>query len=415
MQPMAKLEPLPVWLTDIYVADLIAINPWTLRCRYTPEALDLAPTGSPLLSCSLPLGTGRLDASVFCNGLLPEGRHREAMASLAHVASMDTYHLLARFGRDVAGALVIGDRGEKGKGSVEPYTAETLEAEIAELPTRPLGLHDDSELSVAGIQNKLLLVRLEDGTWGRPVHGEPSTHILKLDDSRHPGLVDAEASCLRIAGAIGLTTIDPELVTISDQRCLIVERFDRLTVDGVVERIHQEDICQALARDPEVARGRGKYERHGGPSLIEVAELLETWGDDPLAELRQLLRVTTFNMAIGNADAHGKNLALLHPDYRSVTLAPLYDTIPTVLWPKLRATNAMTIGAKGKIDMIKVKDLVVEARRWRLPDDQAEQVVVETLDQIRVAVSEVDILPEVRRLVVERIDQITDRSTSASA
>src|SRR5581483_9097662 len=189
----------------------------------------------------------------------------------------DTYHLLARFGRDVAGALVIGDPPKR-RGHVEPYTPETLEAEVAELPGRPLGLHDDSELSVAGIQNKLLLVRLENGGWGRPVHGHPSTHILKLDDARHPGLVDAEASCLRIARAIGLTTIDPELVTIGEQRCLIVERFDRVTVDGSVARIHQEDVCQALARDPEAARGRGKYERFGGPSLVEVAGLLESWG-----------------------------------------------------------------------------------------------------------------------------------------
>jgi serine/threonine-protein kinase HipA len=272
---MVRLEPLPVSLNGIHVADLLAKNTWTLRCRYTSEALDMAPTGAPLLSCSLPLGTSRLDASVFCNGLLPEGRHREAMAALARVASMDTYHLLARFGRDVAGALVIGEPLEKSQGSVEPYTAETLAAEIAELPDRPLGLHDDSELSVAGIQNKLLLVRLEDGTWGRPVHGHPSTHILKLDDARHPGLVDAEASCLRIAHAIGLTTIDPELVTIGGQRCIIVKRFDRATVDGVVKRIHQEDVCQALARDPDAARGRGKYEKYGGPSLMEVAELLE--------------------------------------------------------------------------------------------------------------------------------------------
>ncbi|HUJ67739.1 MAG TPA: HipA domain-containing protein [Acidimicrobiales bacterium] len=412
---MAKLEPLPVWLNDVHVADLIAANPWTLRCRYTREALDLAPTGAPLLSCSLPLGTGRLDATVFCNGLLPEGQHREAMASLARVASMDTYHLLARFGRDVAGALVIGNAPEQGLGWIEPYTAATLAAEIAELPQRPLGLHDDSELSVAGIQSKLLLVRLENGAWGRPVHGQPSTHILKLDDPRHPGLVDAEASCLRIAHAIGLTTIDPQLDTIGDQRCLIVERFDRVTLDGIVKRIHQEDVCQALARDPEAARGRGKYQKHGGPSLSEIADLLETWGDEPLTELYQLLRVATFNVAIGNADAHGKNLALLHPDYRTVTLAPLYDTIPTVLWPKLRPTAAMTIGAKEKINTIKMKDLLVEARRWRLPDDQAEQVVAETLDQIRAVVPEIDVLPEIRELVVERIDQITETSASASS
>lgn len=407
---MARLEPLPVWMDGIHVADLLASNAWTLRCRYTADAFDLAPVGAPLLSCSLPLGTGRLDATVFCNGLLPEGQHREAMAALARVASMDTYHLLARFGRDVAGALVIGDPPDAGRGSVEPYSPETFAAEIAELPDHPLGLHDDSELSVAGIQDKLLLVKLEDGTWGRPVHGAPSTHILKLDDPRHPGLLDAEASCLRIARTIGLTTIDPELVTIGDQRCLIVERFDRVRANGIVRRVHQEDICQALARDPDAARGRGKYERHGGPSLADVADLLETWGGDPLAELRQLLRITTFNVAIGNADAHGKNLAVLHPDYRSVTLAPLYDTIPTVLWPKLRTTTAMTIGAKDKINTIKVKDLLAESRRWRMPGDQADAVVTETLDRIGDAVTRTDVLAHVRSLVLERLDRITDRS-----
>lgn len=411
---MAKLEPLPVILNDVHVADLVATNTWTLRCQYTHEALDLAPTGAPLLSCSLPLGTRRLDASVFCNGLLPEGRHREAMASLARVASMDTYHLLARFGRDVAGALVIGAPYENPHGSVEPYTPDTLAAEIAELPNRPLGLHDDSELSLAGIQNKLLLVELEDGTWGRPLHGQPSTHILKLDDPAHPGLVDAEASCLRIAQAIGLTTIDPEVVTIDDHRCIIIKRFDRVIVDGVVKRIHQEDVCQALARDPEAAHGRGKYERYGGPSLMEVANLLETWGGDPLGELRKLLRVTTFNAAIGNADAHGKNLAILHPDYRSTTLAPLYDTIPTALWPKLRTTAAMMIGAKEKIDTVNVKDLLAEALRWRLPADQAEQVIAETLGAIRAATPEVDVLPEVRRLVLGRIERMTNTTARSS-
>ena len=67
----------------------------------------------------------------------------------------------------------------------------------------------------------------------------------------------------------------------------------------------------------------------------------------------------------------------------------------------------MTIGAKDKIDAIKVKDLLVEAKRWRLPDDQAERVVAETLEQIRAVASEIDVLPEVRRLVFERVDQIT--------
>lgn len=148
---MAKADPLPVWLDGIHIADLTASRPWDIRCRYTAAALDLAPSGAPLMSCSLPLGTRRLDASVFCSGLLPEGQHRLAMAALAGVTSHDTYGLLRRFGRDVAGALVIGNPDEHREGSVEPYSVAGLDEEVAELPERPLGLHDDSELSIAGI------------------------------------------------------------------------------------------------------------------------------------------------------------------------------------------------------------------------------------------------------------------------
>jgi serine/threonine protein kinase HipA of HipAB toxin-antitoxin module len=44
-----------------------------------------------------------------------------------------------------------------------------------------------------------------------------------------------------------------------------------------------------------------------------------------------LLRRTTFNMAVGNADAHAKNFSVLHePGVPAVSLAPLYDVLSTV-------------------------------------------------------------------------------------
>lgn len=98
------------------------------------------------------------------------------------------------------------------------------------LEDRPLAIYDDSELSLAGLQHKLLLVATEDG-WGRPVGGRPSTHILKLEDRRYPGMVTLEAACLRLARAIDLTTVDVSVERFSELDCLIVSRFDR-AVDG---------------------------------------------------------------------------------------------------------------------------------------------------------------------------------------
>ena len=104
---MAKRDPLGVWFEGTLVAELQPRRPWDLRCAYSPEALARWPGQIPLLSCSLPLQPRLADASVFASGLLPEGQHRLALAAELKVAAHDTHALLSRFGRDVAGALVI--------------------------------------------------------------------------------------------------------------------------------------------------------------------------------------------------------------------------------------------------------------------------------------------------------------------
>lgn len=401
---MAKREPLGVWLHGVRVADLTSSRPGEVVSRYTEPALDLWPNNIPLLSCSLPLTTGRSDASAFFSGLLPEGRHRQAMASEANVPAYDTFGLLERFGRDVAGALVIGrDDADERPGGVEPYTAESLAVEVGELHERPLGLHDDSELSIAGIQDKLLLVDLGKGRWGRPVHGRPSTHILKVEDRRFVGMAEAEAACLQLARAVELTTVDASVARIADLPCLIVSRFDRaIGAKGVVSRIHQEDACQALRRDPEAARGRGKYEAAGGPSLREIAAVLDRFAVDGEEQLLRLAAVTTFNVLIGNADAHGKNIGLLHPTAETVELAPLYDTVPTALWPKLRRDGAMTVGGRVRLASVTPKDIVSEAQAWRLSPSAAMERLVTTAEQMLAVVENENVHEPVRDLVRER-------------
>ncbi|HEX5983259.1 MAG TPA: HipA N-terminal domain-containing protein, partial [Solirubrobacterales bacterium] len=220
---------LGVWLDGLRVARLERAGDG-IRCRYTEEGLALGPLNSPLLSCSLPLDPRPLDALPFCAGLLPEGQALQTLAEQAGLPAGDAFGLLARYGRDVAGALVIvpGDEEpDPGQFGAEPYDAETLAGAVADLDDFPLGAHDDSELSLAGIQDKLLLVRLADGSWGRPTGGRPSTHILKRDDLRFPGLIEAEAHCLILARAAGLTATDVELTELASHPCLIVSRYDR--------------------------------------------------------------------------------------------------------------------------------------------------------------------------------------------
>lgn len=422
---MARVRELHVWLHGAHVATLRSPGIGKVRLQYTPAALDRYALGIPLLSCSLPLRTGPQDARPFAGGLLPEGQHRQAMAGLAGVTVDDILGLLVRFGRDVAGAVVITKPGEtdvregSGAATVEPYGPGALEQAVSELGDHPLGLFDDSELSLPGLQDKMLLVRLADGRWGRPVHGWPSTHILKLDDRLRPGLVRAEHTCLRLARLAGLPAAASELVKVAELECLIVERFDRrASTSGSAApaglapsvRVHQEDGCQATGVDMDRDRGRAKYEQYGGPRLRSIAALLDAWGG--IDQVWALLDQVLLTVVIGNADAHAKNIGLLHLHPGTITLAPAYDTVPTVLWPKLDTRAALSIGGCVDLPSVGRTDLLAEARAWGLNRQDADGRIDDALRRLAEAAASaeiVDLEPRVSAAVIARTQSLLAR------
>jgi serine/threonine-protein kinase HipA len=408
-----RVRELRVWLRGTLLGTLRAPRIGRVTCEYTDDAIDRYGSVGLLLSCSLPIRTGKRDAWPFVTGLLPEGHHRQAMATLAGVPTTDLLGMLDRFGRDVAGAVIVSadDPAEHlaRDARAVPYTDTELESALSELGEHPLGLFDDSELSVAGIQDKMLLVRLDDGRWARPTHGYPSTHILKLDDRIHAGLVRAEHACLRLARAAGLDAAKSQLLAFGSAECIVVERFDRKRGDNKQpERIHQEDACQAVGVDPESAGRRGKYEAHGGPAFHQIANLLMKWSPEPKTELRRLLDRLVFTLAIGDADAHGKNVALLHPEPGVLRLAPLYDTVPTMVWPRLRTDAAMSVGGATRLPSIGVDDAVREATRWGLGESAARLHVRGVLDRMRQALADgpVDVDTPALESIAERLRRL---------
>jgi serine/threonine-protein kinase HipA len=413
---VARRSPLQVWLYGAAVAELTNPGPGRITCQYRPEALQRWPLNTALLSCSLPLSRRpNRGAGAYFRGMLPEGAALQAMASEAKVASFDTFGLLARFGRDVAGAAIVAASDEEPRsGHVVEYTAQTLAEEVANLENRPLALYDDSELSLPGLQNKMLLVRTADG-WARPAGGFPSTHILKAEDRRLPGMAKLEAGALALAREVGLTSVEASTETFDGIACVIVSRFDRVPEQSAnpppdaptrSRRLHQEDVCQALGVDPELARGKGKYEASGRPSFADVAGLLDRFADDPAEQLNRLLAVATFTVAIGNADAHGKNLSLLHTTPGVVELAPLYDTVPTVLWPTLRDEAAMRVNGRPRLATVTLDDLVTEARSWNLGATIARRAVTETAERLSAAAHEMTLPVPLADLVAGRCKEI---------
>ena len=378
-----------MWFDGDIVATLSDRSEAGVTGTYTEPVLDTYRQNTVLLSCSLPVREGPFDSTAFFDGVLPEGQYRLDLAERAGVGPRDTFGLLARYGRDIAGALVVLD-AEKDTpprtGNVVEMDDEMLTHEISQIGDRPLGVHADSELSIAGLQDKMLLVAVAPGRWGRPRGGAPSTHILKLDHRVHRGVVAAEADAMRLAKEVGLTTATVEIRQVADIDCLIVSRFDREQhPDGSLTRIHQEDACQALGLPPttkyEIRRGGG------GPDFASIARLLDLYASDVPAELDRLASVATFTALIGNADAHGKNLAFLHPEPGRITAGPLYDTVPTVLWPNLRNEAAMTIGAMTNLDAVDRKAIGREAKsQWHHDQDRAVHAAEVTAERLLEAI-----------------------------
>jgi serine/threonine-protein kinase HipA len=390
---------LVAWLYDTPVAVLIPGPEFRIRLEWRPEGIERWGLGSPVMSAGLPIGASGGPRDMrgldFFENLLPEGPVLAQMATLAGVRPVDTYGILNAFGRDVAGAIMVlpdGERpGEDRLSGYAPMTPGELRRVINALDVAPLGAAPERGFrpSLAGYQRKALLGRDPDGTWQLPVGDAPSTWILK-PDAPHP-MAANEATCLRLAAACGLTVPETELLDVSGLPVLAVKRYDRQdpAAGEIPIRVHQEDGCQATATPP----GR-KYEDQGGPALRGLAMLLRNFGDP--GDVTSLLRRATFNIAVGNADAHAKNISVLHdPDNPTIRLAPLYDVLSTIsleltdsAGQPMQADTHLAQRIAGQADIRKVTaaNLVDEAVTWGIRRRAAAAVVAETLDRVVAAI-----------------------------
>ena len=392
---------LVAWLHGTPIAVLTPAPEFRIRMEWCSEGIERWGLGSPALSVGLPVGTQTgprdLRGLDFFENVLPEGPALARMAVLAGVRPVDTYGILSAFGRDCAGAVMLLPDGEQaeahGRAGYSAMTSADLAHVIGDLDAAPLGVAPERGFrpSLPGFQRKALLGRAADGTWQLPYGDAPSTWILKPDGPH--AMAANESTCMQLAALCGLHAAHTELLNIAGRPVLAIRRYDRLETSGEVlpARLHQEDGCQATATPPGM-----KYEEQGGPSLRDFAGLLRDYGDP--ADVTRLLRSTTFNMAVGNADAHAKNFSVLHDtDNPAISLAPLYDVLSTVaLELKDTAGEPMQadthlgqrVGGQGDIRKVTAATLIDEAVTWGIRRRAAGSVVAETLDGVLAAIPE---------------------------
>jgi len=345
------IKSLSVWWDNALVGALRIDEHGDLEFAYGAEWL--AASHRPAISISLPKRAApfnRRETRPFFAGLLPEEGQRDAVARALGVSKANDFRLLERLGGDVAGALTLWPEDDAPPAPQDVAATEALDDDgllkiLNTLPTRPfLAGEEGIRLSLAGAQQKLPVVMI-NGRVALPAPGQPSTHILKPPIVHLPSTTENEALALRLAAALGLPTAAVEPRRTSGRSYLIVERYDR-TVDtaGVIQRLHQEDFCQALGIASE-----HKYASEGGPTFAPCFDLVRRACAKPAPAVLRLLDAAIFNVAIGNADAHGKNYSLLHgPD--GIGFAPLYDLLCTVAYPEVHAKFAMKVGGRATLD-----------------------------------------------------------------
>lgn len=325
-------------------------------------------------------------ARPFFTNLLPESDLRRNVARRLGLSEQNDFALLEAVGGECAGAVSLFPQGEplSSFADYRPLAPGVLDDLIEELPRRPLLAGEEGiRLSLAGAQNKLPVLYRNDQL-SLPLGTAPSSHILKPPIEHYANTVENEYYCMRLAERTGLAA--PEVCLLHRRKPLyLIQRYDRVHGEnGNIQRLHQEDFCQALGYLPEQ-----KYEKEGGPGLQQCFVLLRERSVQPVADVRALLDWVIFCYLIGNADAHAKNISLLLTP-QGPRLAPFYDLMCTALYDELTDRLAMRIGGEDRPDWI-------IARKWQAFADEAgiawklvrqrllalQQVVAQAASQLR--------------------------------
>ena len=365
------------------------------RFRYSQELCDEQP-GSPVLSLSLPVKRkpfGEARTRNWFEGLLPEGERRDRICGALDLSTYDWVGLLGEIGRECAGAVqVVPSEGLQGHaGSYVPVDPRELARRLSSgVSWREIESQSSYRMSLGGFQDKLCVYMptlLDGGPRVLPddvclTQGDaPSTHILKPEPQRYPGLAESEAWAMTVAGhavrcaRVALLELDGGPST------LVVERYDRrIMLGGMVTRLHQEDACQALGLPIANKYANETMPKGDDPTYKNIAGLIDGYAVDAKEEKLELLRQLTVNMALGNWDAHAKNTSFLYSKLASPVVAPLYDVVPiSEMEPR---TNLLSMRVNGSLDPASIdgRSLLAEGESWGLTEDEAREAIMQCLD-----------------------------------
>lgn len=375
--------------------------------RYTEEWRSLP--GAFPISTTMPLSKSSYSWETLAPwliNLLPEDADAlRIMARILDVSHTDVLALLARAGRDTSGALSFAERGSAGESVIPIESDDAFERILNELPAKPfLAGKEGVSMSLAGVQTKLSVRQLDDGRFGIPINGTPSSHIVKPDSpGRLWGSVQNEAFCMTLADRVGLPA--PKVTTgrAGARDYILIERYDRVREGALLRRTHQEDFCQALGLPPGAKYQHSQYNGLKG-SFARMMDRLREVGGGP--EVLQLWDMLVFNVLTCNTDAHLKNHSLMISS-QGVKLAPVYDVMCADVWPNITRNLALDVGGKRDGTYIEGRHWVREAEACglgaKVAKARVERLASRIPEELQTVANDIAAMPAGPHGIVEQV------------
>ena len=363
---------------------------------YDPNWIGLR--GAFPISLMMPLQPERIGPETFlpwAANLLPESEQLRTLGQILGMSRNDVVGLLSAIGGDTAGALSIGKPGRTA--SVQWHQIENpdeLEMLIEQLPRKPFLVGEEGvSMSLAGVQTKVAVAMDEAGHICIPMNGSPSTHILKPDAPNLDGGIQNEAFCLMLGKRLKIATPNVTTGRAGKRSYLLMQRYDRTSINGRWRRLHQEDYCQAVGKPPSA-----KYEVNqtgiSGPTLKDLFEL--TLRHMSSVDILRLLDMVVFNVLVCNTDAHAKNYSIMIRG-NGASLAPMYDVMCGEVWESVTKNLAQKIAGKSRGDRLSGRDWQQFARECGLNPrqvlDRVQTLAKSAIAEAAAAASEVAAMP----------------------
>jgi serine/threonine-protein kinase HipA len=326
---------------------------------YLPEYLnDGIPVATALPLSNEPRFTTPGSVPPFFAGLLPEGRRLLGLRRSVKTSADDEFSLLLAVGRDPVGDVQVVPEGEQ---PLEPEPLITVQKSFEEVRFREV-------LADTGVIDKVAIPGVQDkasaGMISVPIALSGNRYILKIDPPEYPHVVENEFYFISFAKAIGIPTVDAQLVQDADgTKGLLLRRFDRVSeLDGSTISLACEDACQLLGRWPG-----DKY----NVSYEDVAHAVASVCAAEVIASRDVFRQVCFAWLTGNGDVHAKNISVLKSLAGEWSVAPAYDLPSTVIY----GDESMALTLDGRAIELSRQSIMAYASTINLSEIAATKIL----------------------------------------